>query len=117
TGCCSPRMTAVFEPLIHPTTQTPASPTSGQAEQTKLTHRACATLMNEGDTAAMKMALATPLAAPLGAALVAPVASPQVSKSLLVRSAAVPVARLPAFAWALESLFAVPEPWVAQYWP
>src|SRR5205823_757307 len=75
------------------------------------------TLVNEGDTAAMKMALATPLAAPLGAALVAPVASPQVSKSLLVRSAAVPVARLPAFAWALESLFAVPEPWVAQYWP
>ena len=47
--------------------------------------------------AAMKMALAIPLAAPLVAALVTPLASPQVSKWLLVRSAAVP-ARLRAFA-------------------
>ena len=70
--------------------------------------------MTEGDTAAMKMALATPLAAPLAAALVAPVASPQVSKWLLVRSVAVPVARLLAFAWALEPLFAVTELWVAK---
>ena len=52
--------------------------------------------------AAMKMALAIPLAAPLVAAplvaaLVTPPAPPQVSKWLLVRSAAVP-ARLRAFA-------------------
>ena len=47
--------------------------------------------------AAMKMALAIPLAAPLVAALVTPLAFPQVSKWILVRSAAVP-ARLRAFA-------------------
>ena len=65
----------------------------------------------------MKMALATLLAAPLLSVLVAPVASPQVSKWLLVRSPAVPVASLRAFAWALELLFAVTELWVAHCWP
>ena len=67
--------------------------------------------------AAMKLALATLLAAPLLAALVARVASPQVSKRLLVRSLAVLVARLRAFAWALEPLFGVTELWVAHCWP
>jgi len=60
----------------------------------------------------MRTALVTPLAA-----LVAPVASPQVSKWLLVRSAAVPVPRLRAFVWALEPLFAVTGLWVAHRWP
>ena len=65
-------------------------------EQTAQNYRA--TLVTEGDTAAMKMVLATPLAAPLVAPPVAPpvapVASPQVSKWLLVRSASVPRAGL-----------------------
>ena len=65
-------------------------------EQTAQNYRA--TLVTEGDTAAMKMVLATPLAAPLVAPPVAPVASPQVSKWLLVRSASVPRAGLRAFA-------------------